>query len=103
MKKGFIKRIAIAIAALQLCGASAYAGGSPAGTVYKIQPEFYDSATKEYIDNGVVLRIGNTQGFVKGLRTDMDESFYEIMPRIIDGESYVPLEYTLTGLERQGV
>ncbi len=98
MKKGFIKRIAIAIAALQLCGASAYAGGSPAGTVYKIQPEFYDSATKEYIDNGVVLRIGNTQGFVKGLRTDMDESFYEIMPRIIDGESYVPLEYTLTGL-----
>ena len=98
MKKGFIKRAALALAALQLCSASAYAGGSPAGTVYSVQPEFSDSATKEYIDSGVVLRIGNTQGFVNGLRSDMDESYYEIMPRIIDGESYIPLEYTLTGL-----
>ena len=63
-------------------------------STYSIQPEFTEKIYSDYISNSLVMRIGNTRGFVNGYRLNMDKELQNVMPYTVNGESYVPVIFS---------
>lgn len=68
------------------------------GSTYSIQPEFTEKIYSDYISNSLVMRIGNTRGFVNGYRLNMDKELQNVMPYTVNGESYVPVIFSFENL-----
>lgn len=68
------------------------------GSIYSIRREFTEEKYHDYIEDGLVFRIGNTRALADGYRRDMDREYQHVMPCRLNGKSYIPIKFSLTNL-----
>lgn len=99
MLKKSIVHLLVVIMTITIALPNAYAKTYKSdGREYGIIPEFTEEKYSQYVKDSLILRIGNTRGFVNGYRSNMDYKFQYVMPYIIEGKTYIPIEFSLGSL-----
>ncbi|MDD6483553.1 MAG: hypothetical protein PUF72_03135, partial [Clostridiales bacterium] len=68
------------------------------GSIYSIRREFEEEKYHDYIEDGLVFRIGNTRALADGYRCDMDREYQHVMPYKFNDVSYIPIKFSLENL-----